>query len=204
MKKGDAFFSLICGFLAAFFLSFAVFNKEISEFEKISFLKLFKDYYFFVLFSLPFSFVVGLKIASLFPFLTFFQFVKFLEVGVLNTFIDIGMLNLLSGFAKVFSGYKIFFLNSLSFLLAVINSYFWNKFWTFEKKEGMKTKEFSLFLIVSLIGLMINSTIVYLGTTFLNLKFVSKGALMNLVKIFATLVAMFWNFFGYKIFVFKK
>jgi putative flippase GtrA len=204
MKKKDIAFSLICGFLSSIFLSFAVFNKEIVEFEKVPFLKLFKQYYFFIFFLLPFLFFLALKIASFFPFSLFFQFAKFLEVGVLNTFLDIGTLNILSSFTKIFSGPKIIFLNSLSFLLAVTNSYFWNKFWTFEKELGIKTQEFSLFLIVSFIGLTLNSAIVYVGTTFLTLSSISVGASMNVIKILATFFSMVWNFLGYKIFVFKK
>jgi len=202
-NKKDVYFPLLCGFLSAIFFLFIILNPKIREFEKFLILKKFS---FLSLFIFPLIFLLGIKIASVFRsfFPLIFQFAKFAEVGVLNTLIDIGTLNFLSAVTGIVKGLKIIPLNAISFLLAATNSYFLNKAWTFEIETKMVQKEFIVFLIVSLIGLFLNSTIVFLGTTFLSYFKISAGALMNLVKIFATLVVMFWNFFGYKIFVFRK
>jgi putative flippase GtrA len=202
-NKKDLMFSLICGFLSALFLAFIILNPKIKEFEKFPF---FKKYFWIFFFLLPPIFAFGIQIASFFlsffPFL--FQLAKFVEVGILNTLIDVGTLNFLSTVTGITRGLKIIPLNAISFLLAATNSYFLNKAWTFNIGIKIVKKEFIVFLIVSLIGLFINSAIVFLGTTFISYFKISVGALMNLVKIFATLIVMFWNFFGYKIFVFKK
>jgi len=202
-EKKDLFFSLLCGFLSAIFFLFILFNPKIKELEKFLFLKKFS---FLSLLIFPLIFLFGIKIASIFRsfFPLIFQFAKFAEIGVLNTLIDIGTLNLLSAATGTVGGLKIVPLNAISFLLAATNSYFFNKIWTFEIGTKVVQREFIVFLIVSLIGLFINSTIVFLGTTFISYFQISAGALMNLVKIFATLIVMLWNFFGYKIFVFKK
>jgi len=202
-NKKDTIFSLICGFLAAIFFLFILFNPKIKEFESLFFLKKFAPF-FLILF--PIFFLIGIKTASIFRpvFPLFFQFARFVEVGVLNTLVDIGTLNFLSSITGVTGGLKIIPLNAISFTLAVFNSYFFNKTWTFEIAPKIVQKEFIVFIIVSLIGLSINSAIVFFGTTFLSYFKISAGALMNLVKIFATLIVMFWNFFGYKVFVFKK
>ncbi|HDM31870.1 MAG TPA: hypothetical protein ENG32_00685, partial [bacterium] len=67
------------------------------------------------------------------------------------------------------------------------------------KKEGMK------FFLVSVGGLIVNVTIaslvVNLGGKILDLPFQILG---NLGAIGAVVGSMFWNFFGYKFFVFKK
>jgi len=202
-NKRDFILSLVCGFLSTLFLLFIVLNPKIKEFEKLPFLK---KYFWALFILLPLIFALGIQVASLFFsfFPLLFQFAKFVEIGILNTLIDIGVLNLLSLLTGISGGWKIIPLNAISFLLAATNSYFWNKIWTFNIGKKMVAKEFSLFLIVSLIGLVINSTIVFLGTTFIKQIKISAGALMNLVKILATLIVMIWNFFGYKIFVFKK
>mgnify|MGYP001316386050 CR=1 FL=1 len=67
--------------------------------------------------------------------------------------------------------------------------------------------QFGVFLIVSLIGLLINSGIVVvaslaLAPTLSNL--INVDSVKNVAKILATMVSLIWNFVGYKLFVFKK
>ena len=68
-----------------------------------------------------------------------------------------------------------------------------------------KTIEFSLFLGVSLVGILINSAVVGLITGFIAPPFEINSQLWaNVAKVGATLIALAWNFIGYKFFVFKK
>ncbi len=67
--------------------------------------------------------------------------------------------------------------------------------------------QFGIFMIVSLIGLLINSGIVVvasmaLAPTLSNL--INVDSVKNVAKILATMVSLIWNFVGYKLFVFKK
>jgi len=134
------------------------------------------------------------------------QFSKFVIVGLLNTAIDFGVLNLLSFLTGVYSGAALIALNSVAFLAAVTNSYFLNKYWTFAAKDGARTTEISKFLIISFIGLGINNAIVYGVTTFMALPLGRIGPALweNLAKMAATGISLIWNFIGYKFFVFKK
>jgi putative flippase GtrA len=130
------------------------------------------------------------------------QFTKFAEVGVLNTAIDFGILNILLRLAGVTSGPLILFLNAISFSTATINSYYWNRSWVF---KGAKTHDFITFFAVTLIGLSINSAIVFILTTFVDPIFVTnKAHWANVAKALATGVSLFWNFVGYRLIVFKK
>lgn len=136
------------------------------------------------------------------------QISKFVMVGFINTGIDFGVLNLLMFLTAIYSGRWIILLNSISFTVAVINSYLWNKYWTF-KKQGSETgqvaREFSQFLVVSIVGMLLNSGIVYGISTFTPALFGLSSALWtNFAKILATVVSMSWNFIGYKFIVFKK
>lgn len=146
------------------------------------------------------AYLIGRKIPVI------YQFVKFGAVGVLNTVLDFGILNLLISIFKIYAGAGVAILNAVSFGVAVIHSYFWNKFWIFKKKETAGiTGEFIQFLTVSVIGILINSGTIYLITTIIKPQFgISAILWVNLAKLIATVISLFWNFLGYKFIVFKK
>ncbi|NIT12920.1 MAG: hypothetical protein GTN99_01340, partial [Candidatus Dadabacteria bacterium] len=66
---------------------------------------------------------------------TALQFGKFIAVGQSNAAIDIGVLNLLIIITSIDSGIYFSIFKGVSFTLAVINSFLWNKFWSFDSKE---------------------------------------------------------------------
>ncbi|MFA4999486.1 MAG: GtrA family protein [Parcubacteria group bacterium] len=133
------------------------------------------------------------------------QFGKFAVVGLLNTAIDFGVLNLLIFVTGVREGITIFFLNGISFAIATANSYLWNKYWTFRDRESVRVFQIGQFLVISAIGAVLNSGIVYLISTFVSPLFnLSPAVWVNMAKILATGVSFIWNFAGYKFVVFKK
>ena len=166
----------------------------------------FQSFYFVIFPILALAGVwITYKVAAKIPVIV--EIAKFGGIGVANTVIDFGVLNLLSSFAHIFSGVKLMPLNVVSFSIAVINSYFWNKYWTF-KSEGKATSsgsQFVTFIIVSVIGLLINTGIVYLVTTFASpFGGVSQAVWLNIGKLAATFISLAWNFVGYKFIVFKR
>ena len=133
------------------------------------------------------------------------QFAKFGLIGVLNTLLDFGILNLLSYLTKVYAGSTLVILNIFAFLAANVNSYFWNKFWTFSSRAKSAAAEFGKFLLVSIIGFAINSLILWFLTTLMHpLGGLSPQVWENAAKIAATIVYTIWNFIGYKLLVFKS
>lgn len=133
----------------------------------------------------------------------FFEGGKFVAVGILNTLIDFSVLNFLSWEFSVTSGKWIILFNTISFLCAVNNSFFWNKRWTFLTDKSSKRKYFQ-FLTVTAIGWMINTATVYIGSTFLNLSDADPIIWLNIVKSISVLFSLVWDFCGYKFIVFKK
>ena len=136
----------------------------------------------------------------------FKQFAKFVIVGGINTAIDFLVLNVEMEVTGIRSGYGMIVLNSISFAVATVNSYFMNKYWTFEdrrnRSEGVK---FSQFLAVSVIGMLINSGVVYVITTSVGpIAGLGPKIWANVAKLVATAVSLVWNFLGYKFIVFKK
>ncbi|MBU1136839.1 GtrA family protein [Patescibacteria group bacterium] len=135
----------------------------------------------------------------------FAQIFKFVVIGVFNTAIDFGVLNLLMYLTGTYSGSGIIPLNVISFSIAVTNSYFWNKRWTFRSEESASGKEFIQFVVVSLIGVALNTSVIFAITTFVSPVFgVGKELWANLAKVAATGLSLVWNFIGYKFIVFKK
>ena len=137
------------------------------------------------------------------------QFSKFATVGLLNTAIDFAILNILTIITGFTVGVGLFVLNTISFTAATVNSYFFNKHWTFrDKSRDEEEKKFVQFLAISVVGAGINGGVVVLVTTFISPMFASLGLAdqlwVNIAKVFATGVSLVWNFVGYKFIVFKK
>ena len=132
------------------------------------------------------------------------QIGRFLVIGVLNTLIDLGVLNgLILLFDSGINTYLYLVFKTISFLAAVTNSYYFNKNWTFNSKASDRTN-FIYFIFVSVIGLIINvitATAIFNLLTALNLNHILFS--INVGAIIGTAVVLIWNFIGYKFFVFK-
>ncbi len=196
MAIRDLTLSIVASFLFVLFLTPTLINTGYINKLPVPFYPLFV--------AIPVLAAIGMTVASLIgkKILLIWQFAKFMLVGFLNTAIDFGILNLLIFLTNITSGLQIIPLNAASFLIAIVNSYFWNRKWVF---EGSKKGNFLTFLAVTLIGLAINSGIVFAITTYVPPVIVSSPTLWaNIAKALATGVSLFWNFAGYKLIVFKK
>ena len=130
------------------------------------------------------------------------QFLKFVGIGVLNTALDFLILNFI--FLLFGNGGTVWFITAktISFLGATINSFFWNKHFTF-KSSGKYHEEIWPFLIVSCITLLIN--VVTASLLFrIFLVYLPSTLAANISTAIASIVAFSSNFFGYKYFVFRK
>lgn len=134
------------------------------------------------------------------------QFIRFAIIGGINTGVDFAVLNLLSWITGVNKGNGVIWLNLVSFSVAVINSYFLNKFWAFKDQSSSEQgKKFVSFITISIIGAVINTSIVRFISTNVDPMFgLSAQLWLNVAKLFATGVSLIWNFIGYKLVVFKK
>lgn len=197
MKKTDAVIGTIIGFLIGvfFFISLKTLQIEI-------------PYSWLLLVVFPFLTLLGLFIASIIgkKILAIYQMAKFVLVGALNTMIDLGILNFLMWIFGIYAGifYSIF--KGVSFLIATINSYLWNKHWTFGRREkAFVPKEYFKFLIIVTVGLFLHVTIASFVVNVVGSQFGITDELWANVGAFAAiLVAWIWNFFGAKFVVFKK
>jgi putative flippase GtrA len=134
------------------------------------------------------------------------QFMKFAIVGGLNAMIDLGVLNLLIAVSGVSAGLFYSFFKAISFLAAVINSYFWNKYWTFQARETASVGgEFIKFFLVNLLGFGINvGTASFVVNVIGAPAGISLEVWANVGAATASIAALLWNFIGMKFVVFKR
>jgi len=135
-----------------------------------------------------------------------FEFSKFAVVGVLNSGVDFGVLNSLMLITGVSSGGGFLAFKSVSVTLGVINSYLWNKYWTFDSsKSGAARRELVAFLVVTLAAVALN---VVGADVIVNVvgapRGISTKLWANVGAISGAGLTLFANFFGYKFFVFRK
>ena len=112
------------------------------------------------------------------------QILKFGVVGIIAFVIDYGLLVALTELA----GINYLVSATISFIASVVFNYVASMRYVFTHKEGMsKTREFVIFVVLSVIGLGINNGLMYLGTSVISIPYF-------ITKFGATAVVMVWNF----------
>ena len=136
------------------------------------------------------------------------QFAKFGAVGTLNSFIDLGVLNVLnlvSGIpADKLSNLMFGTFKTISFLLATTNSYLWNKNWTFGDQGRSQAATVFKFYAITALNWVLNVGVAT-GVKALGPVFGTAELWVNVVAPLAGIFAgLLGNFLGYKYLVFKK
>jgi putative flippase GtrA len=194
-----------------------------------------------------------------------YQFLRFAAIGFINVALNFLILNGISKAMGISQGLPLGAVEAVAFVFALVQSYLWNKTWTFGGEQGVSLwKNVLRLVLVGAVGVLSilfvlvgskfsappvyyfgillvflicqivlwrtfgfhTSTTGHVGTSFLaffivtlvgfgiNVGLVSLISLhlhithtdldKNLAAVAATAVSLFWNFFGYKVVVFKK
>ena len=120
------------------------------------------------------------------------KMIKFGLVGLFGMLIDFGVTWLCKEKLK----WNKYIANGCGFTMAVISNYIINRHWTFTSNNPMWLTEFLIFLTVSLVGLLLNTSFLYL---FHN----KKDKNFYIAKFMAILVVFIWNFLANYFFNFK-
>ena len=119
------------------------------------------------------------------------QFLKFGVVGAIAFLIDYGVLMLLSqviGMDPVISA-------SISFDVSVVFNYVASMHYVFTRRDDIsRRREFTIFVILSAIGLVINEIIMVIGVNVLG----DSALMVTITKLVATAIVMVWNFVSRK------
>lgn len=145
------------------------------------------------------------------------KFVKFGLIGVLNTLVDFAVFYVLDrwvirdGPAVVLLGTAIaagpYLSNAAAYVVANINSFFWNKFWTFQKRDRVTGREAGRYLLTSAGFLLISSLSLAVFIRVLSLPalagLVPEAWINPLAKLPTACVTIFYNYLMNKLWVFK-
>ncbi len=111
------------------------------------------------------------------------KFLKFGVVGLSGMAVDFGFTILLKEKLKV----QKYVSNAVGFCMAVVSNYFLNRWWTFRSTDVHVMHQFSTFFFVALVGLSINSFVLWILVSKKKYKFYFS-------KLIAIGVVTFWNF----------
>ena len=134
------------------------------------------------------------------------EIVRFGIIGVLATLLDWGIFYVLTNFLGVYYVVS----SVIGFCVSVIFNYLLSRAWVFHVTEKQNVvREFILFMITSIIGLGINTLVLWLCVEwlFVRMTFLSviPDDILELIgKAAATFVVMVWNYLIRKFLVFKK
>lgn len=133
------------------------------------------------------------------------SFGKFCAVGTLNSTLGFFVINSLISFTGITRGIYYTLFVGTAFLVSTTNSYFWNKFWSFQSKTAVNPSEFSGFLLASLVGFFINTGVASFLNNFIGpLGGIRPTLWANLSALAAVAFSFLWNFTSYRLIIFKK
>ena len=120
------------------------------------------------------------------------RFIRFGIVGASGMIVDFGV----TWLCKEKLRWNKYVSNSLGFILAASNNYFWNRLWTFHSESVEIVREYSTFVLIALVGLGLNNLIIWLLHEKAQLHF-------YLSKLIAIGCVMVWNFSMNYVFTFR-
>src|SRR5215471_2967956 len=113
------------------------------------------------------------------------QFLRFCIVGGLNTGVDLLAFNILIWmFPTQDSGLLVIF-NSLAYSIGAINSFCWNKIWTFRQHSEASSDQFVRFALVTSLGIICNDAFLWLATSIFMSLSLTSIFWVNVAKVLA-------------------
>jgi putative flippase GtrA len=136
------------------------------------------------------------------------RFFRFALVGISGAVVDFGIFNLLASFLHFSSTLA----QAISFTVAVINNFIWNRLWTYpETRINSPLKQLGQFGLVNVVGLGIRTLLFsVIEKPFINLAAIYIPKILTPTIVghngslaFVILVVMLWNYFANRYWTFK-
>lgn len=134
------------------------------------------------------------------------QFLRYAIVGGAATVVDVAVYTLLSNRFHINPIQS----NTVSFTFGLLVNYFMSRSWVFQRQNHNFAKDFLLFAIIGVLGLLLSNLILYLlinkNILSLILRTVYQGSdefIKFTAKLIAVFIVLFWNFIARKKIVFN-
>lgn len=134
----------------------------------------------------------------------FEQFGKFCAIGFTNAAVDFGVLYLFIAATNLTAGIAYTTFKTVSFSIATLHSYLWNKYWSFDAAKSRDGgREFFSFIAVSVVSLLVNVGTASLVVAARPLA-TTPQAWAGVSAIVGSAVALIVSFIGFRVFVFHR
>lgn len=137
------------------------------------------------------------------------RFFRFAVVGSIGALVDFGVFNLLI----LFTTSPAVLASTISFIAAVLNNFFLNKYWTYpDSRNKSVPQQMIQFSIINILGLGIRiplfawleGFLIQLSINILSSSFISPSFIgHNLALATTIIVVMFWNYFANRYWTFN-
>lgn len=157
-------------------------------------------------FVVPFLWVAGVQLgyvlgAFIRPFT---QFGRFACIGFSNAAVDFGILYIGIAATGATEGVAYTIMKAISFSVATVHSYLWNKYWTFESSSSeVNSREVSSFVGVSVVSLLVNVGVASLVVA-VRPETIAGASWAGIAAVIGSAAAIIFSFTGFRVFVFKK
>lgn len=131
----------------------------------------------------------------------FMEIFRYLIVGGSSFIVDFGTLCIFKEFILPdWNGYGVLVATAIGFVAGLIFNYIFSLLFVFnaaiEEHKGKTAKDFLIFTIVGIIGLILTELGMYVGVNLMGIYYM-------LVKIVVTVIVLFWNYIGRKVLIFR-
>jgi len=123
----------------------------------------------------------------------FAVFIKYATVGVTGTALDVGSLYVFVDLLHI----PVLVAAALSFILAVVNNFILNKFWTFRNNSRKFRKQFIKFSVVSVVGLVLTEICMAVLVYLMDIWYIVS-------KLITSVIVLTWNFLANKNWTFTE
>ncbi len=134
----------------------------------------------------------------------FRQFLSFCLIGGLNTTIDLLALNGLLWLWPTQNTSLLLAYNSLAYAMGALNSFFWNKYWTFRASHRTTSTEIVRFVLTTLCSLIINNVLLWVASELLHPTLINATVWANASKALAISGTFMLSFLGMRLWVFVR
>ncbi len=132
------------------------------------------------------------------------QVSRFSLVGVLNTALDLLVLNGLLALFPTTSVLVIVFYTALAYCVGAVNSFLLNKYWTFERRRKITWGELTRFAATMALGITGNTGFIWLASRVPHPFLANTVAWTNVSKVLALVCMSLISYLGMRLWVFVK